>query len=99
MKLDILDDKALIDYEISADIFSIEEQKRIFLEAIHTEKPIFIKTDRLDLIVTASLQLLISLKKNAQGKGLSVEFENPSSAFIYAADLIGISEILNIHGS
>ncbi|WP_036300340.1 STAS domain-containing protein [Methylomarinum vadi] len=47
-------------------------------------------------IDTAVLQLLIALKKTAVGSGKDVTIDFPSEKFIEAADLLGVSEMLEV---
>lgn len=99
MRLEIQTDKVLIDYEISADIFSIFDQKKILLEAVASGKPIEVKTDKIERIDTASLQLMLSFKQTAELKQLPIKFDKPSSSFINMANLMGMSVLLNIQGN
>jgi anti-anti-sigma regulatory factor len=66
------------------------------LKALDNNSKIFLDASAVSVADTASLQLLLILKRTAIKLQKEVVIDFPSDRFIEAADLLGISEMLEV---
>ncbi len=61
------------------------------LERTRAGAPVVIEADKVTQLPLAWVQLLVSAAGEARGKGLGMSILNPSFAFLFAFELVGIA--------
>lgn len=85
-----------IDLEKDATIKNVAELYDAIKNALAAHDAIEINAADVVSIDTATLQLLVSLKKDAPNLGKTVEIIYPSERFLESAALLGLTEILGV---
>ena len=79
------------------NIQNVSQLYEQFLYALQNSEKIDIDASAINSIDTATLQLLLILKHTAMQQQKSVSIDFPSDKFIEAADLLGLSEMLDVN--
>lgn len=87
---------SVVDCGDSLDIRVVEEIKTGLIHALETGKAITLKSEAVERIDTAGLQLLCALVNDAKAKDLVVQWESPSQTIIEAAQLTGLTNTLGL---
>jgi ABC-type transporter Mla MlaB component len=85
-----------IDLEKDATIKNVAALYNTVKNALAAHDVIEINASEVASIDTATLQLLVSLKKDAPNLGKTVEIIYPSERFLESAKLLGLTEILGV---
>jgi anti-anti-sigma regulatory factor len=88
--------ESLITLEATATIQNVVKLYEKLKNSYAAYNTIEIDASSVSSIDTATLQLLIALKKDAIKEQKQVVFAAPSQRFIEAAELLGLLEILNV---
>lgn len=87
---------ALIECQPELDITNASMLRQQLLDALHAGEPLDIDGRAVRKIHTATLQLFLSLKAEAQLQGLSVSWRNPSPVLVEGARLLGLADTLGL---
>jgi ABC-type transporter Mla MlaB component len=82
--------------EAQVSIQHVAQLHQRLVSALQNHHSIDIDASAVTSIDTASLQLLVILKQTALQEQKSVAIDFPSEAFIAAANLLGVSELLDV---
>ena len=91
-----VDDSSIITLEATLNIQNVSGLQYNLIHALQKNEMIEIDASAVNVIDTASLQLLVILKKEAIKENKKIIFDFPSDKFIEAAKLLGIDEILGV---
>lgn len=86
----------VIECNDALDVSLVSDFKALLQQASGQEVPIVLDASQLERIDGAGLQLVTAFFQEAIESGLSVSWRNPSEALIYAADLTGLKEVLQL---
>lgn len=75
---------------------NIQHQKEILIDVFNSDKPIIFDAHDLDIIDTASLQLVLSFILTASRQGIKCEWRDPSPSLKHLSKLLGMQELLMI---
>ncbi len=78
------------------DVSLVSDFKVLLQQASSQNTPIVLDASQLERIDAAGLQLVTAFFQEAVESGLSVSWRNPTEALVYAADLTGLKEILQL---
>ena len=86
----------VIECNDALDVSLVSGFKVLLQQASGQNSPIVLDASQLERIDGAGLQLVTALFQEATESGLSVSWRNPTEALIYAADLTGLKEVLQL---
>jgi len=86
----------VIECNEALDISLVSDFKVFLQQASGQNSPIVLDASQLVRIDGAGLQLVTAFFQEATESGLSVSWRNPTEALIYAADLTGLKEVLQL---
>jgi len=86
----------VIECNDALDISLVSDFKVILQQASGQNSPIVLDASQLERIDGAGLQLVTAFFQEATESGLSVSWRNPTDALIYAANLTGLKDVLQL---
>ncbi len=86
----------VIECNEALDISLVSDFKVLLQQASGQNSPIVLDASQLERIDGAGLQLLTAFFQEAVESGLSVSWRNPADTLIYAANLTGLNDVLQL---
>ena len=88
--------EVVIECNEALDVSLVSDFKVLLQQASGQNSPIVLDASLLERIDGAGLQLVTAFFQEAAESGLSVSWRNPTEALIYAADLTGLKDVLQL---
>lgn len=96
MQAEFMENFTNIYFGTATTLDTILHQKKIFMDTIAANKPIHLISNKVKLIDTTAMQLLLAFIKCAKAANLPVIWENVSPEILEAASLLGLSANLDL---
>lgn len=80
-------------------IATMAEFHPLLVEALASKRAVVLNASRLERVDTAALQVLSAFVQDANSQQQSVQWREPSEPLCQAAQLLGLSVLLNLEGN
>jgi ABC-type transporter Mla MlaB component len=94
MRIEQTSSETIVHCGSQVDLFSVVDQKPIFLQVLQIKKPICLEASEISQIDTAGIQLFINLILAASKANISWYWKNPVSQIINISELLGVDQLL-----
>ncbi|HHM06307.1 MAG TPA: STAS domain-containing protein [Gammaproteobacteria bacterium] len=84
-------DSALVSGEGEWTINNAAEIKETLVQALATEKPVSMDVTKVTRMDTPVMQLLLSFKQDAKGKGVDIDWQGVNETVRATSDILGMS--------
>jgi ABC-type transporter Mla MlaB component len=92
MRIEQTSSETIVHCGSQVDLFSVVDQKPIFLQVLQIKKPICLEASEISQIDTAGIQLFLILA--ASKANISWYWKNPVSQIINISELLGVDQLL-----
>lgn len=83
-------------FEDSMDISNADDLYKKLCQLFDNNRNIVLDADKVERIDTSAFQVLCTFFKEADQRGMKVDWQNPSEPLIRSARLLGVHEFLNL---